>query len=107
MKTEKDLDSLLNGSKVPYFPGCTLKTTARNFENSAIAAARALGIELVELPRWNCCGTVFSLSADDLIHHVASIRNLIRVQEMNKQGIVDKTYAIVSIETGRRRSNAS
>ena len=65
MNTEKDLDLLLNGSKVPYVPGCTLKTTARNFEISAIAAARALGIELVELPRWNCCGTVFSLSADD------------------------------------------
>jgi len=97
MKTEKDLDSLLNGSKVPYFPGCTLKTTARNFENSAIAAARALGIELVELPRWNCCGTVFSLSADDLIHHVASIRNLIRVQEMNKQGIVDNENRLVTL----------
>jgi heterodisulfide reductase subunit B len=75
--------------RVPYYPGCTMKTTARNFEESAIASAKVLGIELVELPKWNCCGTVFSLAADDLIHHVAPIRNLIRVQEMNKSGIIE------------------
>ena len=97
MNNEKDLDFKINGSKVPYFPGCTLKTTARNFEVSAIASARALGVELVELPRWNCCGTVFSLSADDLIHHVASIRNLIRVQEMNKMGIVDDEHRLITL----------
>ncbi|MBE0432771.1 CoB--CoM heterodisulfide reductase iron-sulfur subunit B family protein [candidate division WOR-3 bacterium] len=83
--------------RIPYFPGCTLKTTAQNFESSAVAAARALGIELVELPRWNCCGTVFSLAADDLIHHVASIRNLIRVQEMNRQGLVDGENRMVTL----------
>jgi len=97
MSGEKELNLTLNGSKIPYFPGCTLKTTARNFENSAIAAARALGIELVELPRWNCCGTVFSLAADDLIHHVASVRNLIRVQEMNKQGLVANEHRMVTL----------
>lgn len=68
--------------KLPYFPGCSLKTTARNFEKSALASARALDIELVELPRWNCCGTVTSLATDDLIHHLASVRDLIRTEEM-------------------------
>ena len=67
--------------KIPYYPGCTLKTTAKNFENSAIAALRALDVELVELKRWNCCGTVYSLASDDLIHKLAPIRNLIRVKE--------------------------
>jgi heterodisulfide reductase subunit B len=81
--------------KLPYYPGCTLKTSARNFEDSALAAAKALGIELVELPRWNCCGTVFSLTSDDLIHHVAPIRNLIRVQEMNKNGLVEDERRLV------------
>jgi len=81
--------------KIPYYPGCTLKTTAKNFEDSGLAAAKALGIELIELPRWNCCGTVFSLTADDLIHHVAPIRNLIRVQEMNKSGYVKDEYRLI------------
>ncbi|MCL0059645.1 hypothetical protein M1O20_04060 [Dehalococcoidia bacterium] len=33
-----------------YYPGCTLKTKARNFEDSAIASMAVLGIDLVELP---------------------------------------------------------
>ncbi len=67
--------------KVSYYPGCTLKSNAKNFEESALCALKALGLEVTELDRWNCCGTVYSLATDDLIHHLASIRNLIRVKE--------------------------
>ena len=83
--------------KLPYYPGCTLKTKADNFERSAIASARKLGVELVELPRWNCCGTVYSLTDDDLIHHVAPVRNLVRVQEMNDAGLVENEYRMVTL----------
>lgn len=68
--------------KIPYYPGCTLKSTAKNFEDTTMDVSEALDIELVELPRWNCCGTVYSLASDDLMHQLAPIRNLIRVQEM-------------------------
>jgi heterodisulfide reductase subunit B len=64
--------------KLSYYPGCTLKTTAENFDASTVAAAEALGIELVELPRWNCCGTVHALARDDVMHYLAPIRNLVR-----------------------------
>lgn len=74
--------------ELSYYPGCTLKTRARNFEESAIAAMAELGVNLVELPRWNCCGTVFSLSEDDLAHHVASARNLVRVLEQGSDRVV-------------------
>jgi heterodisulfide reductase subunit B len=66
-----------------YYPGCTLKTRARNLEEPAVASMQALGFELNEVPRWNCCGAVYSLAEDDLIHQVAPVRNLIRVK---KQG---------------------
>ena len=71
-----------------YYPGCTLKTKAKNFEDSAIAAMAILGVNLVELPRWNCCGTVYSLAEDDLVHHLASVRTLIRAQERGKGKVV-------------------
>jgi len=83
--------------KIPYYPGCTLKTTAANFEQSTLASAKILGIDLIELPKWNCCGTVFSLAADDLIHHVAPIRNLIRVQEMNDNGVIEDEKRLVTL----------
>jgi heterodisulfide reductase subunit B len=67
--------------KLGYYPGCTLKTKAANLERAAMAAFDLLGVEFVELDRWNCCGAVFSLADDDLIHHVAPVRNLIRAAQ--------------------------
>ena len=74
--------------KIAYYPGCTLKTKAKNLETSALASLDALGIEYEELPRWNCCGAVFSLADDDLIHMVAPVRDLIRVQERGEDTVL-------------------
>lgn len=74
--------------RLAYYPGCTLKTKARNLEEPAIASLEALGFELEEIPRWNCCGAVHSLADDDLIHQVAPVRNLIRVKEQGKDAVV-------------------
>ncbi len=74
--------------KLSYYPGCTLKTNARNFEEPALCALKKLGLEVEELPRWNCCGTVYSLAADDLIHHVAPVRNLIFSKEAKADALL-------------------
>ena len=74
--------------KLTYFPGCTLKDTARDFEISGMAVMEALGYELEELDRWNCCGTVFSLTEDDLMHQVGPVRDLIRAQEIGSEEII-------------------
>ncbi len=67
--------------KIIYYPGCTLKTKAKNLGDTAVAAMNLLGIELEELTRWNCCGAVYSLADDDLIHQVAPVRILVRAME--------------------------
>jgi len=74
--------------ELSYYPGCTLKTKAKNFEDSAIASMAALGINLKEIPRWNCCGAVYSLADDDLIHQLAPVRDLIRVKEQGRDKVV-------------------
>jgi len=83
--------------KIPYYPGCTLKTTADYFETSAIASAKALGIEMVELPDWNCCGVVGSLTSDDLIRHLAPVRNMLRVEEMNARGDIENENRLLTL----------
>ena len=40
-----------------YFPGCSLLGSAREFDESLHAVARALDIHLQEIPDWNCCGS--------------------------------------------------
>ncbi len=83
--------------KIAYFPGCTLKSTARNFERSAMECARTLRVEMVELPRWNCCGVASPLATDDLFHHLAPIPNLIRVQEMRERGELEDGSRVVAL----------
>jgi len=74
--------------KISYYPGCTLKTKAAGLESSALAILRHLDVEVEELKRWNCCGAVYSLADDDLIHHVASVRNLIRAAQLGSDTVV-------------------
>lgn len=63
--------------KIPYYPGCTLRTKAKALDDSARASARALGLELVELPTWTCCGAAFPLVMDEVMTLVAPARNLV------------------------------
>jgi heterodisulfide reductase subunit B len=61
-----------------YFPGCNLKTNAKGFEETAIAVSKKLEAELVEMPNWNCCGTVHTMTSDNLMKRIAPVRVLSR-----------------------------
>ncbi len=89
--------------RAAYFPGCTLKTTAYGFESSALAVAKALDIEVIELSRWNCCGTVYSLDAGNLISRLASVHNLIRATEEGFSAMM--TLCSMCYNTLRRTHN--
>lgn len=39
-----------------YFPGCSAHSTGISYTNSYSYVALAAGIELAEIPNWNCCG---------------------------------------------------
>lgn len=56
-----------------------------------------MGIELVEIPRWNCCGTVHALASDDVMHHIASTRVLVRVEDMNREGALRDNFKLVTL----------
>jgi heterodisulfide reductase subunit B len=64
--------------KYSYFPGCNLKTNAKGFEETAIAVSKKLSSELVEIPNWNCCGTVHTMTTDNLMKRIAPVRVLAR-----------------------------
>lgn len=64
-----------------------MKTAAKNLEVSAFAVAEALGYRMIEMEEWNCCGVVASLTDDDLMHHIAPLRNLINVENAGQQNV--------------------
>ena len=42
--------------KYSYYPGCTLRTKARELDKYARESAKVLGFELEEVEDWQCCG---------------------------------------------------
>lgn len=75
-------------TRILYFPGCALKDQAQGYERATLSALAKLGYEVEELPRWNCCGTVYSLAQDDLMRHVGPVRNLLRAQEAGEKKLL-------------------
>ncbi len=65
---------------VSYFPGCTLRTKAKELDNYARHSAQALGITLEELENWQCCGGVFSMGQDEIATKLSSVRALAQAQ---------------------------
>ncbi len=62
--------------KVRYFPGCTLKTKAKDLDLYTRKSAAALGVELEEIEAWQCCGGVFSMATDEIASKLSCVRAL-------------------------------
>jgi heterodisulfide reductase subunit B len=49
--------------KYAYFPGCSIEASAHEYGMSCMAVNKVLGIELIEIPDWNCCGSIDAVHA--------------------------------------------
>ena len=63
-----------------YFPGCTLYTKAKNFDQTARDCSLLLGFELKELKNWTCCGATFPLATDNIMALLPPARILANAQ---------------------------
>jgi heterodisulfide reductase subunit B len=69
--------------KYAYFPGCSQESTALEYNHSLQAVARRLeGVELQEIPDWNCCGATPAATIDARLPHALAARNLAIAEEM-------------------------
>jgi heterodisulfide reductase subunit B len=68
--------------KYAYYPGCSLHSTGKDYDISAQAVCRALGIELLEIPDWTCCGASSGHSTSKLLSVALPVQDLLTVQEM-------------------------
>lgn len=67
-----------------YYPGCTLKTKAKDLDKYARLSANALGVTLEELPDWQCCGGVFPIAKDEIATKLSSVRALNQSKELGQ-----------------------
>lgn len=89
--------------KLLYYPGCTLKNSARNFDVSTVTSMAKLDVEVEEMKRWNCCGTVHALGAENVMNRVAPVTNMIRVKEANASEFM--TTCAMCYNTLKRANN--
>lgn len=68
--------------KVLYYPGCTIKRNAPEYERCSLGILKELNVEVIELEKWYCCGATFSLVTDDLMKHLGAIRTLVKAQSI-------------------------
>lgn len=62
--------------KYAYYPGCSLESTAREYDQSVRRISQALAIDLEELTDWNCCGASSGHRTDFYLSHALAGRNL-------------------------------
>lgn len=62
--------------KYIYYPGCSLKSTGRLYEESLLEVLKALDVDFEELNDWNCCGATAYMAIDDTKAYILAARNL-------------------------------
>jgi len=73
-----------------YFPGCSLKSSGRGYEESLLAVCAALDLPVEELKDWNCCGATAYMSVSEMKAFALSGRNLALAERQQAQaGSID------------------
>jgi len=59
-----------------YYPGCSLRHSAAEFDISTRLVLHKLGVDFVEVPDWTCCGSSPAHMTDHLLAQGLAARNL-------------------------------
>ena len=71
--------------KFSYYPGCTLKTKAKELDAYGRRAAQALGVELEEIENWQCCGAVYPQAEDEIATRLSAVRALADARDHDQE----------------------
>ena len=66
---------------VAYYPGCSLHSTSKEFNDSALAVCEALDINLIEPKGWLCCGSSAAHRADPEAAVELPLENLALIEQ--------------------------
>ncbi|TET24059.1 MAG: disulfide reductase, partial [Candidatus Cloacimonadota bacterium] len=72
----------MNSKRFAYYPGCSLEGSAQEFDISIRAVFNRLGIELVEIEDWHCCGATSGHMTDELLSVALPVYNILWAQRM-------------------------
>ncbi len=74
--------------KYAYYPGCSLHSTAKEYDHSLRAVCSRLDIQLAEIKSWFCCGSTPAHSVSNLLALALPLGNLALVQKMGLTEVI-------------------
>ena len=75
--------------KYLYYPGCSLRSTGRAYEESLLSVLKVLDIPFEELNDWNCCGATSYVSIDETDAFALAARNLALAELQSSDGTIN------------------
>ncbi len=74
-----------------YYPGCSLHSTALEYNESTQALLGALGLTYEELKDWNCCGATPAHATSEFLTAALPLRNLVIAEKQAERWVGDVT----------------
>lgn len=71
-----------------YYPGCSGLGTSTEYDRSTRAVCKELGIDLVDIPDWSCCGSTPGHTVDHVLSSALSARNIVQAESLVVDGII-------------------
>ena len=89
-----------------YYPGCSLKSTGRAYEESMLAVFKALELPLHELDDWNCCGATAYMAISELKAFALCARNFALAERQGSEtGMTDLVVPCAACYLGLNKAH--
>jgi heterodisulfide reductase subunit B len=82
--------------QVGYYPGCSLESSAKEFDLSLRAIFQEMEISLQQIPDWNCCGASPAHSLNEELAMALPYSNLVKAEEAGLKRILSPCPACYS-----------
>ncbi len=82
--------------QVGYYPGCSLESSAKEFDLSIQAIFKEMEIALKEIPDWSCCGASAGHYLNEELAMALPYRNLLRAEESGLDQVLSPCPACYS-----------
>jgi heterodisulfide reductase subunit B2 len=87
---------------VSYYPGCSLESTASEYNASIRAVASMLQIELAEMEDWSCCGSTSAHSLNHDLSVALSARNVVQAESKGRDLVIPCALCFNRLKTAEK-----
>jgi heterodisulfide reductase subunit B len=78
----------MNNKRYAYYSGCSLESTAKEYNDSLKEIFKVLGVEIEEPDDWSCCGSTPAHTVDPLLACALGARNLSLIEKMGLETVI-------------------